>query len=212
VEWTSGTSPVSRRVADLAGLLEVDHFALCLKADQLEPTVEFYQRVLDFDMTFAEKIVVGDQAMNSKVVQSRSREVTLTLIEPDASRAPGQIDRFLKNHGGPGVQHVAFTSLNIVRSIGTLRSNGVEFLTTPPAYYRLLADRLELSRYTAEDLSELGILADEDHAGLLFQVFTRSAHPRGTLFFEVIERLGATTFGSGNIRALYEAVEAEQAG
>ncbi|MGH3850651.1 MAG: VOC family protein, partial [Pseudonocardiaceae bacterium] len=112
-----------RRVDD-SGLLEVDHFAVCLEADQLEPTVEFYQRVLDFDMTFTEKIVVDDQAMNSKVVQSRSREVTLTLIEPDTSHAPGQIDRFLKNHGGPGVQHVAFRSLNIVRSVRIMLSNG----------------------------------------------------------------------------------------
>jgi 4-hydroxymandelate synthase len=160
----------------------------------------------------ADRRLVGDQAMNSKVVQSRSREVTLTLIEPDTSRTPGQIDRFLKNHGGPGVQHVAFRSLNIVRSVRTMRSNGAEFLKTPSAYYRLLADRLELSRYTAADLGELGILADEDHAGQLFQIFTRSTHPRGTVFVEVIERLGATTFGSGNIRALYEAVEAEQDG
>jgi 4-hydroxymandelate synthase len=160
----------------------------------------------------ADRRLVGDQAMNSKVVQSRSREVTLTLIEPDTSRTPGQIDRFPKNHGGPGVQHVAFRSLNIVRSVRTMRSNGAEFLKTPSAYYRLLADRLELSRYTAADLGEIGILADEDHAGQLFQIFTPSTHRRGTVFVEVIRRLGATTFGSGNIRALYEVVEAEQDG
>ena len=94
----------------------------------------------------------------------------------------------------------------------SLRSSGIEFLNIPDVYYSLLADRLELTRHSAADLGELNILADEDHVGQLFQIFTKSVHPRATLFFEVIERVGATTFGSGNIKALYEAVEAERIG
>lgn len=193
-----------------AGLRDTDHFAICLEAGQLDPTVAFYETVLDFDMTFTERIVVGTQAMNSKVVQSPSRAVTLTLIEPDITRSPGQIDDFLANHGGAGVQHIAFLADDVVRAVGSIRDRGVEFLSTPSTYYRLLAGRLELSRHCVDDLSRLSILVDDDHYGQLFQIFTRSVHPRRTFFLEIIERLGARTFGSGNIKALYEAVELQE--
>jgi 4-hydroxymandelate synthase len=191
-------------------LVEVDHFAVCLEPDGLGPTVQFYESALDFRVIFEERIVVGAQAMLSRVVQSASEQVTFTLIEPDTSAESGQIDMFLKNHGGAGVQHVAFRTDDIVHAVSTLDSRAVEFLTAPDAYYTLLAQRLELSRYTVADLRALNVLVDEDHDGQLFQIFARSTHPRRTFFFEVIERLGAHTFGSGNIKALYEAVELER--
>jgi 4-hydroxymandelate synthase len=206
-----GLLPVAGIPNDDTGVRVLDHFAVCLTAGQLEPTVEFYLTVLDFRMIFEEKIYVGTQSMNSKVVQSASGAVTFTLIEPDTTRDPGQIDEFLKNHGGPGVQHIAFTSTDIVASINRLRQRGVEFLTTPDAYYDLLAERVERTRHPVADLRDQHILVDEDHDGQLYQIFTRSTHPRGTLFLEIIERAGARTFGSGNIKALYEAVEAELA-
>jgi 4-hydroxymandelate synthase len=206
-----GMEPVSGRDGWDAGLRDTDHFAICLEAGGLEPTVEFYQRVLDFDMTFTERIVVGSQAMNSKVVQSRSRAVTLTLIEPDTTRQPGQIDDFIANHGGAGVQHIAFLADDVVRAVGSIRDRGVEFLSTPATYYSMLANRLELSRHSVEGLKELSVLVDDDHYGQLFQIFARSVHPRRTFFLEIIERLGARTFGSGNIKALYEAVELQEA-
>ncbi|MGW3040415.1 4-hydroxyphenylpyruvate dioxygenase [Kitasatospora sp. NPDC001159] len=189
------------------GLRKVDHFAICVEAGQLDQVVGFYCDVLDFAMIFEERIVVGTQAMNSKVVQSASGLVTLTVIEPDLSRDPGQIDSFLKNHGGAGVQHVAMATEDIVASVGELVRRGVDFLSTPGTYYELLADRIEVSRHSVDELRALNLLVDEDHEGQLFQVFARSTHPRGTYFFEVIERAGARTFGSGNIKALYEAVE-----
>jgi 4-hydroxymandelate synthase len=192
------------------GLSEVDHFAVCLEPGQLDRTVEDYRRVFDFEVVFTELIVVGAQAMRSSVVRSRSGSVTLTLIEPDRSRDPGQIDEFLKYHGGPGVQHVAFATDDIVRAVGAARSRGIAFLAAPETYYRLLAGRLTPARHTVEELRALDILVDEDHDGQLFQIFARSVHPRGTLFLEVIERDGARTFGSGNIRALYEAVELQR--
>jgi 4-hydroxymandelate synthase len=192
-----------------SGLGMIDHFAICLEAGQLTPTVEFYEKVLDFQMIFEERIVVGSQAMDSKVVQSRSGSVTLTLIEPDTSLEPGQIDNFLKNHNGAGVQHIAFTADSIVESVGLLKSQGVSFLGTPDAYYRLLS--VDLTKYSVSELKELDILVDEDHDGQLFQIFTASVHPHRTFFMEVIERLGARTFGSGNIKALYEAVERQRA-
>ncbi|SER89913.1 4-hydroxymandelate synthase [Lentzea xinjiangensis] len=192
------------------GLGRLDHFAVCLEAGQLQPTVEFYVSVLGFSQTFEERIVVGRQAMDSKVVQSPSGEVVLTLLEPDRDHEAGQIDDFVKENGGSGVQHIAFTTSDIVRSVGALRERGVEFLKTPAAYYRLLPERVELAAHAVGELRDLNILVDEDHAGQLFQIFARSTHPRRTFFFEVIERLGAQTFGSGNIKALYEAVELER--
>jgi 4-hydroxymandelate synthase len=193
--------------SDGSALAAIDHLAVCLEPGQLRPTAEFYEEVLDFRIIFTEKIVVGAQAMDSLVVQSASGGVTLTLIEPDTSRQPGQIDTFLKNHGGAGVQHVAFTSTDIVAEVSRMRSAGVRFLDTPRAYYALLRARGQYSRHPLDRLEREHILVDQDHDGQLFQIFTRSTHPLGTLFFEVIERAGATTFGSGNIKALYEAVE-----
>jgi len=207
--WPPGLAPVPPPPGP-AGLTRLDHFAVCLPAGELKPTVSFYESALGFRQIYAERIAVGEQAMNSEVVQNAAGDVTLTLIEPDTSRQPGQIDQFVKDHGGAGVQHVAMLTADIVASVSTLRDLGVDFLTSPDAYYDRLAGRLVPAAHTVDELHDLSVLADSDHDGQLFQIFTRSTHPRRTFFFEVIERRGATTFGSGNIRALYEAVEAEQ--
>jgi 4-hydroxymandelate synthase len=193
-----------------AGLREVDHFAVCVHDGQLDRTVQFYADVLDFRLLFGERIVVGDQAITTKAVQSASGAVTLTLIEPDTSRAPGHVDGFMASHGGAGVQHIAFTTEDIVRTISSLESRGTEFLHTPASYYGLLIERIHLSRHSADALQAHNILVDEDHYGQLFQIFSKSVHPRETFFFEIIERFGARTFGNGNIKALYEAVELQR--
>lgn len=193
------------------GIHDIDHFAFCLNAGELEAAAGVYSSALDFTLIFEERIAVGTQAMSSQVVQSASRAVTLTLIEPDLSADPGQIDAFLRNHDGPGVQHIAFRCDDAVATVGELTGRGVEFLDIPDSYYRLLGEHLSLATHETEELRRLGILVDQDHDGQLFQIFTKSTHPRRTFFYEIIERRGATTFGSGNIRALYEAVEAEQA-
>jgi 4-hydroxymandelate synthase len=206
-----GLAPVHRPGTPGIGLRLIDHFAVCVEAGRLAEVVEHYQRVFDFSAIFTERIVVGEQAMDSEVVQSAGGAVTLTVIAPDTSRRPGQIDTFLKDHGGAGVQHIAFETGDVIRSVGGMSDAGIEFLTTPAAYYDLMRDRLTLTRHSVAELSGLNVLADEDHDGQLYQIFTRSTHPRGTLFFEIIERVGARTFGSGNIKALYEAVELDQA-
>ncbi|GLW89350.1 4-hydroxyphenylpyruvate dioxygenase [Actinokineospora globicatena] len=190
----------------------VDHIAACVAPGELDPTVEYYERVLGFKQIFEEHIEVGGQAMNSKVVQSVSKEVTLTLLEPDTTANPGQIDDFLAAHHGPGVQHLAFRTADIATAVRTLRERGVGFLTTPGSYYDALAERFDHVAVPVEQLRELNILVDQDNEGELFQIFTQTTHPRRTLFFEVIERLGALTFGSANIKALYEAVERERTG
>ncbi|MFD7406970.1 4-hydroxyphenylpyruvate dioxygenase [Streptomyces sp. NPDC059866] len=209
----AGFSPVAgadEAAADDAGLLRLDHVAVCLNAGELQPTVDYYRTALGFRDIFQERIVVGAQAMESTVVQSPSRTVTLTLIEPDVSAAPGQIDEFLKGHQGAGVQHLAFSSRDAVTAVRSLTARGVTFLRTPSAYYDLLGERIALDPQRLADLRETNVLADEDHDGRLFQIFTASRHPRQTLFYEVIERQGAATFGSANIKALYEAVELER--
>ncbi|WBP90456.1 4-hydroxyphenylpyruvate dioxygenase [Kitasatospora cathayae] len=211
----AGFSPTPRTGDDptgVVGLLDVDHIAVCLNTGDLDPTVDYYLAALGFRCVFEEHIVVGRQAMESKVVQSPSGSVTLTLIQPDPSADPGQIDEFLKAHQGSGVQHLAFSSPDAVRSVRALTDRGVSFLTTPPAYYDLLGERIDLSGSRLDDLRATNVLADEDHGGRLFQIFTASTHLRHTLFFEVIERQGAETFGSANIKALYEAVELERTG
>lgn len=211
----AGFVPVLRGTGERGaevGLTDIDHVAVCLNTGDLGPTVDYYLNTLGFHDIFEERIVVGAQAMESKVVQSRSGSVTLTLIQPDPKAEPGQIDEFLKGHQGSGVQHLAFSSLDAVRSVRALGRRGVTFLTTPSAYYELLGERIDLDQQRLEDLRATHVLADEDHGGQLFQIFTASTHPRHTLFFEVIERQGARTFGSSNIKALYEAVELERTG
>ncbi|MFI9274905.1 4-hydroxyphenylpyruvate dioxygenase [Kitasatospora sp. NPDC052896] len=194
-----------------ADLRQIDHFAVCVDAGELNRTVDFYRDVLDFQEIFEERIVVGAQAMNSKVVQSASIAVTFTIIEPDTTAEPGQIDAFLASHEGAGIQHIAFLSDDAATSVRKLRDRGVMLLTTPGSYYDILGERISPKNHGLDVLRELNLLVDEDHGGQLFQIFTRSSHPRRTLFFEVIERVGAETFGSANIKALYEAVELERA-
>lgn len=208
-----GLLPV--KVADgrpSTGLREMDHIAVLVEGGQLEKIVEFYESALGFRMIFEERFTIGSQGMNSQVVRNAAGDVTLTIVEPELSGQPGRLDDFVKDHGGPGIQHLAFLTDDIVQDVATLQSNGVDFLTTPGTYYDLLPERIDLVRHTVAELRELGILADLDHAGQLFQIFTRSTHPRKTFFLEIIERVGAETFGRGNVKALYEAIELERAG
>lgn len=200
--------PVTDR--DSVGLLNVDHFAICVPVGDLATTSSMYRDVFDMPVIFEEKIEVGPMGMESTVVQSDSGDVTFTLIQPAPNAEAGQIESFLTEHGGPGVQHVAFATDDAVHTISTMRERGVAFLSEPAGYYEKLSVRLTPLRHMMDQLRELHILADEDHDGQLFQIFTRSAHPRGTFFFEVIERIRARSFGSNNIRALFEAVELQR--
>jgi 4-hydroxymandelate synthase len=189
----------------------IDHFAVCVPSQTLAETVRYYEDVFDFREIFEEYIQVGEQGMFSKVVQSPSKLVTLTLLEPDTARQAGQIDDFIRWHGGAGVQHVAFTADDIVAAVRALGTRGVRFASTPSTYYAALRERMRDLTVPVEDLQEVGVLVDRDHWGHLLQIFTESMHVRRTLFLEVIERRGALTFGSGNIKALYEAKNRELA-
>ena len=189
----------------------LDHAAICLRPGELEAVVRFYWSAFGLAYTFDERIEVGGQAMVSRVVQDRTGAVTFTFLEPAPGRDPGQIDQFLAAHGGAGVQHLALRTPGIVPAVRTLASRGVEFLTAPAGYYRSLEGRLGPFDIPVDVLRKANVLADRDQWGQLFQIFSHSTHERRTFFFELIERRGARTFGSGNIRALYEALDDERA-
>lgn len=210
IERRTPPSPAGSPAPAFGERLElVDHLAICLPAGRLGPTVRHYQEAFGFQEIFSEYIEVGEQGMDSRVVQSPSGGVTFTLLEPDTSRQQGQIDNFLTWHGGPGVQHVAFLTRDIVDAVRTFSARGVGFGVTPASYYDVLEQRLGPIELPIAALREVGVLVDRDHWGQMFQIFTESMHLRRTLFFELIERHGARTFGTSNIHALYEAKERE---
>lgn len=188
-------------------LEEIDHIALCVTAGDLESTVRFYRRGFGLIEIFQERIELGAQVMDSKVVQSRSRQVTFTIVSPDPTTRAGQLVDFLKANAGSGVQHLALSTHDITTAVRTCRENGVRFLGTPDSYYETVAERLGAISVPVGALQTANILVDRDHWGEMFQIFTESPFERRTFFFELIERHGALTFGANNVRALYEAKE-----
>jgi 4-hydroxymandelate synthase len=188
----------------------IDHLALCLPGGGLAPALQRYATAFGLNRIFDERIDIGGQSMISTVVQDPTGQLTFTLIEPDPSRDPGQIDDFLRAHDGAGVQHVALRTADIITAVRTLSGRGVGFLTSPGGYYARLEDRLGSLGISVDQLRTWNVLADRDAGGQMFQIFARSVHERHTFFYELIERRGALTFGSQNIRALYEALEAER--
>lgn len=190
----------------------IDHAAVCVPAGDLDATIRYYEEVFGFAMTFQEYIEVGEQGMQSKVVQSPSGGATFTIIQPDLSRRAGQIDDFLSWHDGAGVQHVAFSTRDIVTAVRTISGRGVGFAETPGSYYDMLGARLGATDVAVEAIRPLGILVDRDHWGQMYQIFAKSTHIRRTFFLELIDRHGARTFGTNNIPALYAAKERELAG
>jgi 4-hydroxyphenylpyruvate dioxygenase len=194
-----------------AVLLELDHVALSVPAGELDEIVKFYTSVLDLEVTHEENIVTKNSAMNSKVVQSASGTIRFPIMEPAPAPRRSQIEEYLKYHHGPGVQHLAFSSHNLVEAVLRMQNAGAEFLRTPATYYDLLAARVGSISQDAAALRKLNILVDRDEWGYLLQIFSKPITGRPTLFLELIQREGARGFGSGNIRALFEAVEREQA-
>jgi len=184
----------------------VDHVAVCVAPATLPAVADFYRDALGLSRYSSEYVDVGDQAMDSIVVRSESGLVTFTLVAPDPTRNPGQLDTFLASNDGPGVQHLAFLVDDMLLAVDQFATRGVRFLVTPPTYYEVLTERFpELTPQVAA-LRAANVLADRDPWGYLLQLFSRSPYERNTLFYELIERRGSRGFGSANIRALYEAV------
>ncbi len=192
----------------------IDHVVGNVELGQMDRWVGFYQKVMGFTNM---KEFVGDDiatdysALMSKVVADGRRKVKFPLNEPAAGPRRSQIDEYLEFYGGPGVQHVALATGDILRSVDEMLSRGVEFLQTPAAYYdEELAARVGTVRAPMAELQARGILVDRDEDGYLLQIFTRPVQDRPTVFFELIERHGSLGFGKGNFRALFEAIEREQ--
>jgi 4-hydroxymandelate synthase len=198
-------APGAARPAGRIQLL--DHVAVCVASGTVAAYADFYAAGFGLSRYSSEHTEVGDQAMDSIVVRSPCGGITFTILEQDPLKKAGQIDAFLSRNGGPGVQHLAFAVDDIISTVRELRAQGVDFLQTPGAYYRMLAERLAGIRAEIADLSAAGVLADRDEWGYLLQLFTRSPYQRNTLFYELIQRRGARGFGSANIKALYEAVD-----
>jgi 4-hydroxyphenylpyruvate dioxygenase len=201
-------------VPEPAGLLAIDHIVGNVELGRMEQWVEFYERV--FGMT--EMIHFSDEdisteysALMSKVLTDGKGKVKFPINEPAEGKRKSQIDEYLEFNEGPGAQHVALQTDNIVRTVEGLAARGVVFLGTPDTYYEDVADRVGEIDEDYDDLRRLRILADRDDDGYLLQIFTKTAQDRPTLFFEVIERHGARGFGDGNFKALFEAIEREQA-
>jgi 4-hydroxyphenylpyruvate dioxygenase len=204
----------SRRTFHPVGLTAIDHVVANVELGKMQEWVRFYEEVMGFSLLvhFDDKDISTEYtALMSKVVQDGRGRIKFPINEPAAGRRRSQIDEYLQFHGGPGVQHIALATDNIVATVRAMRDNDVSFLRVPAAYYEMLPDRVGPIAEDLHDLSELGILADRDEEGYLLQIFTKPVADRPTLFFEVIERHGARSFGKGNFKALFEAIEREQA-
>jgi 4-hydroxyphenylpyruvate dioxygenase len=194
----------------------LDHVVGNVELGRMDEWVEFYHRVMGFTNMaefIGDDIATEYSALMSKVVASGNHRVKFPLNEPAVGRRRSQIDEYLQFYGGPGAQHLALATNDIVRTVDALRDAGVEFLSTPDSYYTdpALRERIGEVRVPIEELQARGILVDRDEDGYLLQIFTTPIGDRPTVFFEFIERHGSLGFGKGNFQALFEAIEREQA-
>ncbi len=195
----------------MTGLNSVDHVAISVPQGELDKWVEFYREVMGFYQSHQEDVCTEYSAMNSKVVQSADNAIKFPIVEPAPGKRKSQVQEHIEFYGGAGVQHVAFLTDGIIDAVRKLRSNGNEFLRTPDSYYGMLQDRVHSIDEDLAMLRGLNILVDRDKWGYLMQIFTKPVQCRPTVFFEIIQRKLAKGFGAGNIKALFEANEREQA-
>ena len=196
------------------GLQYVDHCVGNVELGKMNDWVAFYRDVLGFTqlVSFDDKDISTEySALMSKVMANGNLRIKFPINEPAPGRKKSQIDEYLEYYRGAGVQHVAIATNNIIETVTTLQARGVEFLRVPSSYYDTLLDRVGKIDESIEPLKKLGILVDRDDEGYLLQIFTRPVQDRPTLFYEIIQRKGAKSFGKGNFKALFEAIEREQA-
>jgi 4-hydroxyphenylpyruvate dioxygenase len=200
-------------ISQPTGLTHIDHVVGNVELGRMNEWVRFYEQVMGFHLYqhFDDKDISTEySALMSKVLAGGHDRIKFPINEPAAGRRKSQIDEYLEFYHGPGVQHVALHCRNIIDTVSTLRSRGIEFLRIPAAYYQELTDRVGSIAEPLESLQELGILVDRDDEGYMLQIFTRPVQDRPTLFFEIIQRKGSRSFGKGNFKALFEAIEREQ--
>ena len=197
-----------------AGLLRIDHMVGNVELGRMNDWADWYSRVLGFSryISFDDKDISTEySALMSIVISDDSFAIKFPINEPAPGRKKSQIDEYLDFYRGPGVQHLALLTTDIVGTVRTLRSNGVEFLSVPGSYYDALESRVGRIDEALDIVRELGLLVDRDDEGYLLQLFTKPVEDRPTLFFEIIQRKGSRGFGKGNFKALFESIEREQA-
>jgi len=207
-EWTSHYNPPS------LGLKYIDHMVANVEEGQMNEWTKFYEDVMGFAQIVSfddNDISTKYTALMSKVMSNGNGRIKFPINEPAPGLKKSQVEEYLDFYEGPGVQHIAVATDDIISTVTQLRDRGVEFLEVPKTYYDDLLSRVGEIDEDIQPLKELGILVDRDEEGYLLQIFTKTVEPRPTMFFEIIQRKGATSFGKGNFKALFEAIEREQA-
>ncbi len=205
-----GEDSVSRPV----GLKHIDHCVGNVGLGEMNRWVDFYAKAMGFRMFkhFDDNDISTEySALMSKVMSNGNERVKFPLNEPAAGKRKSQIEEYLDFYRGPGVQHIAMATDNIIETVGALQRQGVDFLRVPSTYYEDLIGRVGKIDEPVDELRKLGILVDRDDEGYMLQIFTRPVEDRPTVFYEVIQRKGSRSFGKGNFKALFEAIEREQA-
>ncbi len=201
--------PVARPV----GLLHIDHMVGNVGWHEMNQWVDFYANVMGFSLYqhFDDKDISTEySALMSKVMANGNGYVKFPINEPAEGKKKSQVEEYLDFYPGPGVQHIALATNDILHTVNRLREQGIEFLRVPHTYYTELQSRVGKIDEPVDELEELGILVDRDDEGYMLQIFTRPVEDRPTLFFEIIQRKGSRSFGKGNFKALFEAIEREQ--
>lgn len=195
------------------GLKFVDHMVGNVGWNRMNEWVDFYANVLGFTqiLSFDDKDISTDfTALMSKVMSNGNGRIKFPINEPAEGKKKSQVEEYLDFYEGEGIQHIAVATDDIIKTVRELKSRGIEFLKVPDTYYDVVLDRVGKIDEDIAPLKELGILVDRDDEGYLLQIFTRPIEPRPTMFFEIIQRKGAQSFGKGNFKALFEAIEREQ--
>jgi 4-hydroxyphenylpyruvate dioxygenase len=196
-----------------AGILRVDHMVGNVELGKMNEWAEYYSKVFGFHryISFDDKDISTEySALMSIVMSDDSYSVKFPINEPAAGKRKSQIDEYLEAYGGPGVQHVALQTKDVMFTVDRLQQNGIEFLRVPDSYYAQLPNRVGELEEPIEEIKRLGILVDKDQEGYLLQIFSKPVQDRPTVFFEIIQRKGSRGFGKGNFKALFEALELEQ--
>ena len=202
------------RISRPVGLLHIDHMVGNVGWGQMNSWVGFYRDIMGFQLYqhFDDSDISTEySALMSKVMANGNGRVKFPINEPAAGKKKSQIEEYLEFYHGPGVQHIAMATDDIIATVSKLRGQGVEFLRVPTTYYDDLETRCGKIDEPVDQLADLGILVDRDDEGYMLQIFTKPVEDRPTLFFEIIERKGSRSFGKGNFKALFEAIEREQA-
>ena len=205
--WKSNYNPTE------TGLLYVDHCVGNVGWNQMNPWVSFYEQVMGFKniLSFDDNDISTEySALMSKVMSNGNGFVKFPINEPAEGKKKSQVEEYLDFYNGEGVQHVAIATNDIVKTVTELQNRGIEFLSIPASYYETVLDRVGKIDEDLQPLQELGVLIDRDEEGYLLQIFSKPLEDRPTLFFEIIQRKGAKSFGKGNFKALFEALEREQ--